>query len=207
MPSTVSALLDAAGATWAGAVPWATKVPLDQPGVYIVALSGSPDGADTHDGPPISVPAADALLDARPELLLDGRRPTAEELAARLGSMWLADETILYVGLAGTSVTKRIGQYYKTPLGARQPHAGGWPLKTLTELDRLWVHYAACTPVDIAEKAMIDAFMENVSAASRTTACDPKTPLPFANLMAPGGPRKQHGITGAREPRVRVRKS
>ncbi|MGV0813725.1 hypothetical protein ABQF34_17320 [Mycolicibacterium boenickei] len=207
MPSTVNSLLKSAGLTWVDAVPWGTRVPLDEPGVYIVALSKSPDNTETRGSPPISHPAVAALLDARPELLLDGFRPTAQQLAGRLGSMWFTDETVLYVGLAGASVTKRMGQYYRTALGARQPHAGGWPLKTVAGLDRLWVHHATCTAVDVAEQVMLDAFMANVSVASRATACDPGLPLPFANLMDPRGPRKRHGITGAREPRTLTAKS
>ena len=103
--------------------------------------------------------------------------------------------------MAGTSLADRVGAYYKTPLGARRPHAGGWPLKTLGVLDELWVHYAVCDDVDAAEQAMVDAFIARVSPSSRAAACDPGPPLPFANLELPGGARKQHGITGAREPR------
>lgn len=201
MVSTVNALLESAGLTWAGAVRWGETAPLDRPGVYTVALSSSPDESDARATPPISLGAVEALLDARPELLLDRRRPTAEELRDRLGTMWLPDETVLYVGLASTSVANRIDQYYKTRLGARQPHTGGWPIKTIIGLDQLWVHFAACTTGDTAEQAMIDAFMTNVSARFRAAVCDPSLPLPFANLKDPRGPRKRHGITGAREPR------
>lgn len=49
-------------------------------------------------------------------------------------------------------------QYYNTPLGARKPHAGGWPLKTLENLDELCVHYAACVSVDVAERTMLGPF-------------------------------------------------
>ncbi|OBJ58247.1 hypothetical protein A9W95_11905 [Mycobacterium sp. 1423905.2] len=142
------------------------------------------------------------LLDARHELLLDGQRPSRDQLAERIASMWLPDETVLYVGLAGTSVAERVRQYYNTPLGARKPHAGGWPLKTLVDLDEVWVHYAACASVDVAERTMLDAFLDGVSASARATACDPELPLPFANLTVPRGARKRHGISGARESRT-----
>jgi hypothetical protein len=176
-------------------------VPLDEPGVYIVAVGESPYDTTILDGLQIFLPAVEALLDTRVELQLDGRRPSVEQLAERLQSMWLPDETIVYVGLAGTSVAKRIEQYYRTALGARAPHAGGWPLKTLACIDRLWVHYAACRTVNVAEGAMLETFIKNVSISSRTASCDPSLPLPFANLTLPDGPRKRHGITGARAPR------
>lgn len=50
----------------------------------------------------------------------------------RLATFWLPDEVVLYIGLAGASVRKRVRQYYRTPLGDKRPHAGGWWLKTLT---------------------------------------------------------------------------
>ena len=66
-----------------------------------------------------------------------------DELRKRIGSFWVLDQSVLYIGKAGTSVRKRIGQYYKTPLGARSPHAGGWFLKVLANLNELFVHCAA----------------------------------------------------------------
>lgn len=203
MPSTVAALLQSAGLTWDGAVRWGTEVPLNEPGVYLVSSSSLPDATEGPATPQISDRALDAMLSTRPELLLDGHRPTINELADRLRSMWLPGETVLYIGLAGTSTAKRVKQYSLTPLGARSPHSGGWPIQTLADLDRKWVHYAACAEPDIAEQSMLDTFMANVSIASRAAACDDQLPLPFANLKDPRGPRKRHGITGARAPRSR----
>jgi hypothetical protein len=147
---------------------------------------------------PISLDALDVLLEARPELRLDGERPDASELSARVSGFWLPDEVILYIGLAGTSVSKRVGQYYRTPLGARKPHAGGWFLKLLTCLDDLTVHFAECVDPDSAESSMLEAFCNDVSEESRGTLIDPDHPFPFANLEWPRGVRKHHGIVGAK---------
>jgi hypothetical protein len=133
----------------------------------------------------------------RRELRLDGRRPSADELAARLCSFWCSDEVIVYTGLAGTSLRRRVGQYYKTPLGARKPHAGGWWLKTLSILDQLWVHYAATPDNAAAETAMLRHFADGVSATTASKLHDPGRLAPFANLRAGGGTIKAHGITGA----------
>lgn len=125
MPSTVAHVLAAAGLQPADAVRWGASVPLDSPGVYVVALTEdalSPAGA-LQDAP-IDARALERLLAARPELRLDGNRPSARQLAARLRAFWLPEEVVLYVGLAGTSVRKRVRQYYSTPLG-RQAPAGG----------------------------------------------------------------------------------
>lgn len=201
MPSTVNDLLTAASLTHVGAVRWSTQIPLATPGVYLIATAESPNTLVTHDVCPVSDSYIQALLECRPELRVDGARPTHEQLRTRLASMWLADETVLYVGLAGTSIAQRVRQYYRTPLGARKPHAGGWPLKTLSLLDGVWVHYAACSAVNDAERAMAKAFMEGVSPTTRTRLHDPAHPLPFANRTVPKGPRKKHGITGATEAR------
>jgi hypothetical protein len=67
-----------------------------------------------------------------------------------------------------------VGDYYKTPLGARRPHAGGWPLKTLSILSELCVHYAPCADPNAAELTMLDAFIGGVSASSRAALRDPK---------------------------------
>lgn len=174
------------------------------PGVYAVCLSKRTDAAaGAITDCPLSSAAVAELLAVRPELRVDGRRPSHAELSARLASLWLADESIVYLGLAGTSLRQRISQYYKTPLGARRPHAGGWPLKTLSVLPELWVHYATCPDPTSAEQAMLSAFIADVSASSRAAVHDPALAIPFANLEAAKGQRQQHGITGARESAAR----
>jgi hypothetical protein len=50
---------------------------------------------------------------------------------------------------------------------------------------------------------MLSAFMAGVSSDASARACDPKLPLPFANLEDGRGRKKQHGIAEARAPRVR----
>ncbi len=88
---------------------------------------------------------------------------------------------------------------YATRLGARSPHAGGWPLKTLAVLDELHVHYAYCDRVRDVERAMLDAFAAAISPSTRA-ALPGGVALPFANLVG-GGRRQPHGITGAKAPR------
>jgi hypothetical protein len=95
-------------------------------------------------------------------------------------------------------VSKRVGQYYRTPLGARKPHAGGWFLKLLTCPDDLTVHFAESDDPDIPESSMLGAFCNEVSDESRRALIDPDHPFPFANLEWPRGVRKRHGIVGAK---------
>jgi hypothetical protein len=204
MPSSVARLMDAAGVAAAGVVRWRESVPLDKPGVYIVALTDSLDAIVTQPRCPTSPQVVQELLNVRPELRLDGARPTRDALANRIASMWLGDETIVYVGKAATSLATRVNQYYQTPVGKRSPHRGGCALKTLSNLDRLSVHFAPCREVEDVERTMLKSFISNVSASARAAVCDPTLPLPFANLEIKeikGVVRKKHGIKGACEPR------
>jgi len=202
MPSTVIGLFTAAGLERAGSVRWGTPVSASYRGVYIVTLDESPSTCDdVLRHAPVSEARVAELLHARPELRLDAPRPTVALLAVRLAANWLHDETVLYIGLAGTSIGRRVGQYYSTPLGARSPHAGGWFLKTLSNLDNLTVHYATAIDPAAAERALLQAFVDGVESASRDELHDPVSPYPFANLVGPTGVRKAHGITGARAPR------
>ena len=131
--------------------------------------SSCPSGPQSSH--PIRLPK---LLGLRPELLLDGRRPTIADLGERLAQCWLPDEPVLYIGLASTSVRARVTAYYNTRLGARKPHAGGWFLKTLSELDDLWVHVAGAADPSGAEDAMLRSFCSAVSDTSRARLRDPE---------------------------------
>jgi hypothetical protein len=90
-----------------------------------------------------------------------------------------------------------VRQYYRTPLGAKRPHAGGWWLKTLTVLDELWVYWAATPDYAAAEKAMLRAFTHAVSSETRSTLLDNQSVMPFANLRGWNDRIKAHRISGA----------
>ena len=201
MSSSVSSLISTTDATYGGAVQWGNPVPTTDSGVYLISTAPDPDTVIVN--PPATAPISDngvaLLLETRPELRLNGRRPHVEDLVTRLAGMWLADECVVYVGKA-TSLKQRVRQYYSTPLGARSPHAGGWPLKALADIGSLWVHWGTSTRPELAEQYMLARFVDHVSDRSKSTHIDPQRCFPYANLEGPGG-QKKHGITGAREPR------
>jgi hypothetical protein len=195
---SVEALFTSARLTISGTVRWGRRVPLIEPGVYAVALAGDP----TRTGPtlpsaPISDRALGSLLTLCRDLKVDGETPSIDHLRSRIASCWLPTETVLYVGKAGTSLEKRVSDYYSTQLGARSPHAGGWFLKTLGILEGLFVHYAASDDPEPDERTMLQAFAESVDPLTCPHHPDPDLLLPFANLVMPAGRRKRHGITGA----------
>ncbi len=150
------------------------------PGVYVVEVPEATEAA------PIDETAVHAWIERVPSLRLDGARPTPRQLTARLGTFWVPGESVVYVGLAGTSVAKRVRQFYRTPLGDRRPHAGGHWVRTLASRDDLLVWWAAADDPTDAEAALLGAFADRHGAS-----------LPFANRQSAGGVRKPHGITGS----------
>lgn len=182
----------------AGQVRWGTKVPLNKPGVYAVATTNDPGDASGLAACPLDGAALRRLLLACPQARIDNVQATEASLAARLSAMWVTGEPVVYIGLASASLTTRVGQYYRTAIGASGPHAGGWPVKMLT-LDQLWVHYAPCPDPGSAEQQLIAAFAAGLPDDVAARLFDRNIVLPFANLMCPPrGPRKQHGISGVR---------
>jgi hypothetical protein len=198
MPSTVADVFAAAGLVPAGPVRWGTPVPDTGQGVYVVALTDDPTSTSAASPTaPLDRTELDELLALRPALRMNLARPDADDLIERLGGFWLPDEVVLYVGLAGQPLRRRVGQYYKTPLGARRPHAGGWWLKTLRVLDELRVYWAATPEYAHAEKRMLRAFARAVSRESRAALLDDERVMPFANLRGHDDRIKDHHITGA----------
>jgi hypothetical protein len=118
---------------------------------------------------------------------------------------------VVYIGLAGPrknrpaqgELANRVCEYRDTPLGANGPHAGGWPLKTLACLDDLYVHYAYCDRVSKAEHNCIERFANHASVRARAGLRDAVRVMPFANLEFPKGHPKNHGIRGARAPKLK----
>ena len=201
MPTSVAAAFAAAGLVREGVVRWGVKPSVHGPGVYAIALTAASDDLDvTMDYPPLAKEVFEEWLQVCPQLRLDGRIPSAQQLMERVARFWLADEVILYIGLA-SSLSSRLNQYYATPIGASKPHSGGYFLKLLSCLPRLWVHYSPTEAFDDAEDAMLRQFTEGVSEASRASLHDSSHPFPFANLEWPKGVRKVHGLRGVRKAR------
>lgn len=201
--TAVQALFEAAGLTPVEPVRWKSHVPTSRPGVYVVAVTADAKASlvSSSNKCPVDEASVLELLRVRPEATIDGRPATAAAMCDRLELMWPRGESAVYIGRAGTSLSKRIGQFYRTRLGARGPHAGGWPVKMLADQRNLWVHYSPCADPTLAEQLMVNAFVSGVPTPVSSALIDPAAPLPFANLEFPGGRRKRHGISGVKERR------
>ncbi len=174
-----------------GPVTFGTPVRSNKPGVYVVELAAPLAAA------PVDFNVVGRWLERVPTLTLDGARPTGRDLSARLHAFWLPDQTVLYVGLSNVSIGSRVGAFVRTPLGDRKPYAGGYWLKTLTDLDRLRVWWAETDAAEEYEDALLEAFAAAVPAEVAATLHDPTVILPFANLQRADRVRKSHGLAGA----------
>lgn len=199
--TTVAELFKTAGVSYGGVVRWGQPPSERGPGIYVVSSSENADEATGVDAAPLDAAAVSTLVRIRPEASIDGSPATEATLQTRLREMWVPSEPVLYVGLAGTSVRTRVKQYYNTKIGARAPHAGGWPIKMLDQA-ALWVHFGPAQDPDEAEMIMLRHFEENVPLDTRATLIDQRTALPFANLTHPRGLRKMHGLAGVKAPRA-----
>lgn len=207
MPTSIDALFAAAGLKTAGVVPWGTRVPESLPGIYAVSWSADPSvkRGEAPTSPP-SRRAFDLLLDAYPDLAVEGTTATLASFSDRLSNFWLANEPVLYIGKAGTSIGPRVGQYYTTRLGARSPHSGGWWLKMIAGLEDMFVHYAECEDPDAAEQAMLSEFRTTVDAAAAVSLHDPDRIAPFANVDTAKRLLKRHGRTNYKDGQTSVAK-
>jgi hypothetical protein len=196
VPSTVASLLAVAGLESGGRVGWGERVPETRTGVYLVSLTPTGRVANALTDCPLSDAALDELLSSCPALTLGGERPTRAQVAKRIGSYWLPDECVLYIGLAGQPLRTRVRQYYKTRIGAAKPHKGGWWLKTLSVLTELHVHYAPTDDFKDAEEQALRAFAAGVSHTTRAALPTGDPVMPFANLRDGDWHRKRHGIRG-----------
>lgn len=193
MSSSVFGLFESVGIPISGVVRWNDSLPTTQKGVYVISNSRNPHVV-VGTPPKISDSALESWITRVPAMRIDKMNPTVSLLKSRLEAFWLHDESVLYIGKA-TSLRKRVGQYYSTPLGCRRPHAGGHWLKTLSNLKNLFVHYSETVEPEAREADLLGIFKDNVSGPSARKLYDPRLPIPFANLEFPRGKRKCHGIS------------
>lgn len=187
---------------YGGVVRWGSRLPEVQPGIYLVSSSIDPhDEAGKINDYSADVEALSKLKILLPNISIDGSVASEDKLAERLNRFWIPDAAVLYIGLAGTSLQARVGQYYSTKLGARSPHAGGWWLKTMADLDDLYVHFAATNDSSAVEQRMLDAFATSIPQEHSQRLFDSVRIAPFANVEVKKGLRKRHGLKNYKIPK------
>jgi transcription elongation factor GreA len=193
MPSERTALdlIRAAGLLADGPVAWSQPARSRNSGIFLVEL---PRGLEAA---PIETRSIAAWLQRVPDLRLDGERPTQAELTARLGSFWLPNQRVLYVGRSNKSLNGRVGALYATELGHRRPHPGGYWLKTLQSLDQLRIWWADTDAPEEYEDAILSLFAESVPVADRGTLPAGQPVMPWAVLENATGEKRETGLTNA----------
>ena len=176
------ALLRDNGLSVEGPILWGHPLTGSGPGVFVVELPASQ--------PTVSIDptAIREWLERAPNLRLDGKRPSVAELQSRLASYWLPAQAVLFIGSGPKSVGSRLAGMYKTPLGERRPLAAGYWLKALRDLSKARIWWAPSSDPELYEDTLLEQFVKLAGA------------LPFAVLTAPGGQRREHGITSAFRP-------
>lgn len=167
-------------------VRWNDRPCCSTPGLYVVSSSKEPDKNICSGEIKFDETAIMSWIRRLPDFRIDGMKPTVGLLKSRLSEFWLPEENILYIGMTTKSLSKRVGAYYSTELGAGKPHSGGQWLKTLANLNELYVYYASSLTPKEDEKRMLTKFYSRHSS------------YPFANLTGEQG-RRQHGLTDQRE--------
>ncbi len=156
-------------------------LPTPRPGVYVI------EWPTTEATVPVDHNLLREWLARVPTLRVDGAVPTPHELAARLGTFWQPEQTVVYIGRS-RSLRRRLAEYAATPLGDDGPHHGGHWLKTLRGYEQARVWWAETDAPEEYEDALLSAFGEAVGQPGA---------LPFANLRSLSSGARAHGITGA----------
>ena len=192
-----ASLLRAVGLLPDGPVVWGRPLTSRGPGVYLVEL------AETKARAPIEMIRIGKWIERLADLKLDGVHPTSRALLARLGSLWLPEETILYAGATTGSVGGRVLAMAHHVLGDRRPHADSQWLQTLIGIERARVWWAETHATEEYLDAIFEAFAEGAAARAagpggivegRPAAA---SFMPWANTRRQTGERQAHGITGA----------
>ncbi|CAN5674661.1 hypothetical protein BH24CHL8_BH24CHL8_06280 [soil metagenome] len=193
MPTTRSALdlLRGVGLIADGPARWDERVSGRGPGVYLIELPDAPEEA------PIDHSLIRAWIESTPNLLLDGERPTPNQLAQRLASFWLPRVPVLFIGQAPRSIAGRIAAQQQTPLGVRRPYSGGHWLRTLRDAGRWRLWWAETDAIEEYADALETAFVDGVDAEAAAALPEGAPVIPFGNLEVSSGARRTHGITGA----------
>ncbi len=190
-PRSAVVLLRSLGLLPDGPVRWGERVRSAKPGILLVEVPARLDVA------PIDITAIQAWLARVPGLRLDGERPRPTELADRLASFWLPQQTVAYVGRSSKSIGGRAASLHGTTLGDRKPHTGGhwlWTLKGVAEL-RIW--WAETDAPEEYEDAIAAAIAEDTDDETRSRLASTGAILPWANLASASGEARTTGITGA----------
>ena len=173
-------------------IKWGDYCPSEKQGIYIVSFCAAPNIEMTPTEPQFDDVAIQKWINLLPLFSLNNKRPNVNEVKQELKRFWLPKENILYIGNTTRPLHKRIEEYYITELGEKGPHSGGQWLKTLKNINELYVHFFPNSSPETKPR-LLDYFKTEVGE------------LPFANLeiQSKESPllnyKKKHGFKKQRE--------
>lgn len=201
MPTTINELIEKFDLPKSKVVKWKEIIPSEKEGIYIVSLSNDPE---KNDGILNEIPISQNIIEKWIKKVngfeLDKILTFDKDLIIeRLSEFWLPDENIVYIGKApvrssGKGIGNRVKEFYKTEYGEKRPHAGGHWIKSLSNLNDLYVHYVLCGNSGDIEIKLLKQFIDNISDKSKRKLRDKELMLPFANLELRKGQIKKHGL-------------
>lgn len=200
MPVKVSELFKSVDLEIDGVVRWGTLPDEQRPGVYVVAFSGEANKLVSNDTIPILHDSISDWISRVPMMRIDHHIPTVASLTKRLGQFWLPNETILYIGQTKRPLRARVAELYNHVLGTRWHHSGGHWLKTLNNIEDLYIYYSVeeSHPERLGD-SLLSQFHSAVSPDMETDQY--QVVMPFANRQVPAiDPnkkyyRKEHNIS------------
>jgi len=157
-----------------GSLRWGEKIPCKKQGIYIVL---TPNKKATNLI--FNRGAINLWIKKVANMEVGTEKPTFENLSTELKRFWFNNEIILYVGQTSQPIRTRVNQYYKTEIGERKPHSGGYWIKTLAFLNDCLVFWKACDHPKEIETKILTFFHHQFSDKNISKE---NLIIPFANL-------------------------
>lgn len=166
-----------------GPIQWGEPVDYNNGGIYVVSTSDNPTKkAKGLVLPDINLGAIEEWQKNTQGLKLCklvGQPP--EPFSIELQTHWISGETIIYIGEA-RNLGKRLRQFYRHKIGHSSPHSGGQWIKTLNNLNDLFIYYSLCSNHKDIEFKMLLFFAECVTGKPYLEIENLANYIPFGNL-------------------------
>lgn len=165
-----------------GPIKWGMDCMSKKSGVYIICYPG------TSSACPLDMRIINFWCSStRNKTFKTGSPLIPSVLVSELTKYWIPNEQIVYVGKASCLRT-RLFQYYRTPLGKRGPHSGGYWIKTLQNINMLDIYWIEDKKPAILEQKILVFFNKSTTCGTGMLC------LPYANLEITRRLRKRHII-------------
>lgn len=191
---SAAALLRSVGLRPDGPVLWGRPLTTRAPGIYIVEL------AEPRPSPGIEINRVGKWLERVPNLRLDGTRPTSKAVAARLNSLWLPGEAVVFIGATKVNLGGRVNALAHHVIGDRKPHRDGHWLHLVNGMEKARLWFAETDATEEYLDALFDAFATGLDTSAIAGRPAEAQPLPWANLKRPTGERQAHGLANSMLP-------